>query len=80
MRVSSLGFLPNSRSHVHGVGKMDREARCVVVQRFKRKRNFFGTTHFMPFFRECTSIGVTAHLLGVHTPTMVPGFYFDYLK
>ena len=40
MRASSEGFLPNTRSHVHRIGKMHKKARCVVAQlaiRFKRK-------------------------------------------
>ena len=41
MKVLSMGFLPNTRSHVHMMGKMHKKARCVVAQlaiRFKRKR------------------------------------------
>ena len=40
MRASSEGLLPNTRPHVHRIGKMHTKARCVVAQlaiRFKRK-------------------------------------------
>ena len=41
MSASSKRFPSNTRSHVHGIGKIYRKARCVVAQlaiRFKRKR------------------------------------------
>ena len=47
MKVLSMGFLPNTKSHVHMMGKMHKKARCVVAQlaiRFKRKMK--GTKKF----------------------------------
>ena len=40
MRASSEGFLPNTRSHVHGIGKMYRKSKmcgCATRQKIQEE-------------------------------------------